>query len=113
MAVYVVNLVIDQGTDFTQTFNLESDASDSALDLSGYTGAAQLRKHASSKTKYDFAVSFTDTTNGIVKISMSDAVTAGIKAGRYIYDVLIIDGNGLRSRIVEGSALVREGATRI
>ena len=112
MAVYVVNLVIDQGTDFAQTFNLESDASDSALDLSGYTGAAQLRKHASSKTKYDFAVSFTDTTNGIVKISMTDAVTAGIKAGRYIYDVLITDGNGLKSRIVEGSALVREGATR-
>ena len=26
MAVYVVNLVIDQGTDFAQTFNLESDA---------------------------------------------------------------------------------------
>ena len=112
MAVYVVNLVIDQGTDFNQTFNLESDASDSALDLSGYTGAAQLRKHASSKKKHDFTVSFTDTTNGIVKIAMTDAVTAGIKAGRYIYDVLITDSGGLKTRIVEGSALVREGATR-
>ena len=48
MAVYIVNLVIDQGADFTQTFNLEDDASASALDLTGYTGAAQLRKHSSS-----------------------------------------------------------------
>ena len=32
MAVYVVNLVIDQGADFTQTFNLEDDASASSVD---------------------------------------------------------------------------------
>ena len=38
MAVYIVNLVIDQGADFTQTFNLEDDASASALDLTGYSG---------------------------------------------------------------------------
>ena len=44
---------------------------------------------------------------------MTDAVTAGIKAGRYIYDVLVTDSSGLKTRIVEGSALVREGATRI
>ena len=31
MAVYVVNLVIDQGADFTQTFNLEDDATASAV----------------------------------------------------------------------------------
>jgi len=48
MAVYVVNLVIDQGVDFTQTFNLENSASNSALNLTNYTGSAQLRKHASS-----------------------------------------------------------------
>ena len=56
--VYVVNLVIDQRDDFTQTFNLEDDASASALDLTGYTGAAQLRKHSSSNKKFDFTVVF-------------------------------------------------------
>ena len=113
MAVYVVNLVIDQGADFTQTFNLEDDASASALDLTGYTGAAQLRKHPSSTKKYDFTVAFPDMDNGIVRIDMTDTVTSGIKAGRYIYDLLLTASGGSRTRIVEGSALVREGATKV
>ena len=70
------------------------------------------RRPEPSKKKHDFTVSFTDTANGIVKIAMTDVVTTGIKAGRYIYDVLITDSSGLKTRIVEGSALVREGATR-
>jgi len=113
MAVYVVNLVIDQGADFTQTFNLSDDASDSPLDLDGYTGAAQLRKHPSSTKKYDFTVDFPDRDNGIVRIDMTDTVTTGIKAGRYIYDLLLTASGGTRTRIVEGSALVREGATKV
>tara|TARA_B100001079_G_C16384035_1_gene503469 strand:+ start:1390 stop:1731 length:342 start_codon:yes stop_codon:yes gene_type:complete len=113
MAVYVVNLVIDQGADFTQTFNLSDDASDSPLDLDGYTGAAQLRKHPSSTKKYDFTVDFPDRDNGIVRIDMTDTVTSGIKAGRYIYDLLLTASGGTRTRIVEGSALVREGATKV
>ena len=113
MAVYVVNLVIDQGADFTQTFNLEDDASASALDLTGYTGAAQLRKHPSSTKKYDFTVAFPDRDIGIVRIDMTDTVTSGIKAGRYLYDILLTASGGSRTRIVEGSALVREGATKV
>ena len=113
MAVYVVNLVIDQGADFTQTFNLEDDASASALDLTGYTGAAQLRKHSSSNKKFDFSVAFPDRENGIVRIDMTDTVTSSIKPGRYVYGLLLTASGGVRTRIVEGSALVREGATRI
>ena len=113
MAVYVVNLVIDQGADFTQTFNLEDDASASALYLTGYTGAAQLRKHPSSTKKFDFTVAFPDRDNGIVRIDMTDTVTSGIKAGRYLYDILLTAAGGSRTRIVEGSALVREGATKV
>ena len=78
MAVYIVNLVIDQGADFTQTFNLEDDASASALDLTGYTGAAQLRKHSSSNKKFDFTVAFPDRENGIVRIDMTDTITSSI-----------------------------------
>jgi len=113
MAVYVVNLVIDQGADFTQTFNLEDDATASALDLNGFTGAAQLRKHPSSKKKFDFTVAFPDRGNGVVRLDMSDTLTSTIKPGRYVYDILITASGGTRTRIVEGSALVREGATRI
>ena len=44
---------------------------------------------------------------------MTDTVTSGIKAGRYLYDILLTASGGSRTRIVEGSALVREGATKV
>ena len=112
MAVYVVNLVIDQGVDFNQTFNLENSTSNSALNLTNYTGSAQLRKHASSSKSYTFTVAFPDRTGGAVKISMTDQITKRIKPGRYIYDVILTDGDGVKERVVEGSVLVRESATK-
>ncbi len=113
MAVYVVNLVIDQGADFSQVFNLENDATASALDLTGYTGKSQMRKHASSTKKHDFTISFPDRTQGVVQVSMTDNTTKTIKPGRYIYDLILTDSGGSVERIVEGSALVREGATKV
>ena len=111
MAVYVVNLVIDQGVDFAQTFNLENNVSDSLLNLTGYTGSSQLRKHSGSKKYYDFVVSFPDRLNGALKIAMSDSITSRIKPGRYIYDIILTNESGIKERVLEGSALVRESAT--
>jgi len=112
MAVYVVNLTIDQGTDFSQVFNLESSTSNAAVNLSDYTGSAQLRKHASSKKYYDFTVSFPDRGAGQVKIAMTDVITSRIKAGRYVYDLILTDSTGTKERAVEGTVLVRESATK-
>ena len=112
MAVYVVNLVIDQGVDFTQIFNLENSTSNTASNLTGYTGSAQLRKHSSSSKSYSFTVSFPDRTNGALKLALSDITTKRIKPGRYIYDVILTASDGNKERVVEGSVLVREGVTR-
>jgi len=111
MSVYVVNLIIDQGTDFLQTFDLTA-ANGDALTLSGYTASAQMRKHAGSKNRYDFTVEFTDRANGQIKISLTDTITRRIKAGRYIYDIILTDSNGSKTKVLEGQALVRESATR-
>lgn len=112
MAVYVVNVVIDQGADFAQTYNLQSSSTNAALNLTGYSAVAQLRKHASSSKRYDFTVSFPSRTAGQIKLSLTDTITSRIKPGRYIYDLVLTDTTGLKERVIEGSALVREGATK-
>ena len=43
-AVYVNNLVVNAGANFSQTFTLEGASTNSPLDLTGYTVAAQMRK---------------------------------------------------------------------
>ena len=111
MAVYIVNLVINQGTDFNQTFDLTA-ANEQPLLLTNYTASAQMRKHAGSKNRYDFTVGCTDRANGKIKISLTDTITRRIKAGRYVYDIILTDSNGSKTKVLEGQALVRESATR-
>lgn len=111
MSIYVVNLGIEQGTDFQQTFDLTA-TNGQPLNLENYSGASQMRKYAGSKKSYTFTFSFTDRGSGQVKLAMTDSQTRDIKPGRYVYDVLLTDPNQEKFRVVEGQVLVRESATR-
>ena len=112
MAVYVSNIVINSGTTFSETFTLESASTSAAFDLSGYSGAAQMRKHSGASTKTDFTVDFQEPlTSGQIVLSLTADQTTGLKPGRYVYDIVITkDAN--KQTVVEGNVLVREGVTR-
>jgi hypothetical protein len=110
MAVYVSNIAIPGGADFQQTFYLES-VSNTPLNLNGYTGYAQLKKsQASLNCAASFVVSFPNPSQGMVKISLGSSITSSLKPGRYCYDILL-EGGSIRTRVVEGSALVTAGIT--
>ena len=112
MAVYVSNIVINSGTTFSETFTLESASTNAAFDLTGYSGAAQMRKHSGASTKTDFTVDITSpVTNGQIILSMDVSTTATLKSGRYVYDIVISAGS-TKKTVVEGNVLVREGVTR-
>ncbi len=112
-AVYVNNLVVNAGSDFNQTFTLEGSNTNSALNLSGYTATAQMRKWAGSSSATSFtATILTPNTSGKIELSLTSTETSNLKPGRYIYDILIEDTTGSKTRVVEGMVLVREGVTR-
>jgi hypothetical protein len=110
-AVYVSNIVINVGSDFNQVFILDDSSTNSALNLTGYGVSSQMRKYTSSSTAYNFNTSIPNPTGGTVQIGMTTSVTSIIKPGRYIYDVVVTDLNHIKTRVVEGMVLVREGAT--
>lgn len=110
MAVYVSNITIAGGSDFSQTFFLET-AANTPLNLNGYTGYSKLKKSpASLTTAATFSVSFTDVAGGRIKISLGSTITSQLKPGRYCYDILL-DSGSEKTRVVEGSALVTAGIT--
>jgi hypothetical protein len=111
MSVYVVNIVIQSGADFEQNFFLESNESNSLINLENYTGASFLKKSAETNSiAAKFEVSFPNNNLGKVKISLGSTLTSKLRSGRYVYDVLLDDGSK-KIRVVEGTALVTAGVT--
>jgi len=108
----ISNIFIDQGATFTTTLTI-NDSNGDALDLTGYTAIAQLRKSPSSSTSTDFTVAFVSPrTSGQLTISLTDTQTTALEAGRYNYDVLITDSSGTKTRVVEGIATVNPSVSR-
>ncbi len=112
MAVYVANIVIEQGCDFAINFELQDTATNDAKNLVGYGITAQLRKTYSSSNYVSFASSIALPSDGVISITLTDSQTASLKPGRYVYDVVITDTANKMTRVVEGMVLVREGVTR-
>ena len=109
----ISNIFIDCGADFTTTVSV-TDSSGSALNLTNYTAAAQIRKtYESSSATVAFTVAFNaDRTTGKLDISLTGAQTAAISQGRYVYDVLITSGASAKTRVVEGIATFNPRVTQ-
>ena len=103
------NLTIDQGSDYNITIDLTT-ANGSSMDLTGYTGRSQMRKSASSSTAKDFTILVANT--GSVTLSMTADYTANITAGRWLYDVEVVSGGEVVTRVLEGIVTVTPEMTR-
>jgi hypothetical protein len=111
-AAYVSNLVINAGTDFDQVFTLENTSTNDTLNLTSYTVSSQMRKHAGSSNFVSFASTVVNGSLGQIRIGLSTTITSTLRPGRYVYDVIIKDSFGKKSRAIEGMVLVREGVTK-
>ena len=108
----ISNLFIDQGADFTTTVTV-NDANGTALDLTNYTALAMIRKTYQSATATTFTNAFVSPrTTGQITISLTDTQTTALDDGRYVYDLVITDGSGNKTRVVEGIATVNPSVSR-
>jgi hypothetical protein len=106
-AVPVINIVIAQGTDFSEVFvSQESDGS--VTNLNGYSGVSKIKKHPGAAKSNSFSVGITSTT-GEVSIAMTAGASVKLQPGRYYYDVYLTSASGNISRLVEGQADVTAG----
>ncbi len=111
MAVYVANILINQGADFSQTYTLEDSNSNSAQNLTGYSVDAKISKHHASTNQTSFSASISNAAGGEIKLTLTDTQTAALAPGRQVYDILLTHPDGTKERVVEGMAIVRDGVT--
>ena len=104
-----INIVIDKGATFAKSFNALTDDNGTVIDLSTYTATAKMKKSYSSTASYTFAVTLANT--GVITLRMANTVTTNIKAGRYVYDVRLVDGSNTVSRPFEGVVTVTPNVT--
>ena len=109
--VYVNNITVDSGEDFSQDFTLY-ETGGKLVDLTNYTAKGQLRKHADSNTAITFQVEYIDRVKGKIALNIPRWTTSLLKSGRYVYDVMVTKPNGTKEMVLEGTALVRPGVSK-
>ena len=83
-----------------------------AVNLTSFTANSSMRKSYYSSTANNFTATVTGNSNGQITLTMTAAETANLTPGRYVYDLLITDSGGTKSRVIEGIVSVLPGATR-
>ena len=87
------------------------DGNNNAINLTGFTVAAQVWEETRTTKFADFSVAYTDRVAGSVSITLTDAQTATFTPDILKYDVLLIDAGGNREYYLEGTIFMSEGYT--
>ena len=106
------DFTVQRRADHTESIRL-TDSNDQAVNLTGYTIAAQVWDKDRTGKYADFTVAYTNRSNGEFTISLSSTQTTQFTPAELAYDVLILDTNGKREYYLEGNIFVSEGYTTI
>lgn len=103
------DLIIYKG-DYVELFVTVKDAAGVALDLTGTTPKAQLKKSYSDSSPVDFTCSLTGVT-GQVRIFLSSATAATLTPGDYIWDFQITNSSSQTRTYLAGDVTVLNEVT--
>lgn len=113
------NITCQQGATFQRQITWTDSARD-AYNLTGYTARMQVRANTTSNTVitslstsagYDGTITLGGTA-GTVDLLISATNTAALTAGQYVYDLELVSGGGVVTRLLEGNFKVTAEVTR-
>lgn len=103
------NITVNKNASFKRTFEVRLD--NTVVDITGYDFEASLKENYHSETTVEFSVAITDAVSGLFTINLPYAITATMDPGTWVYDVVMTDTSGLKTRLMEGKAFVKQGVT--
>jgi hypothetical protein len=109
------NITINQGSTFRVVLTWK-DASDNAINLTGYSARMQGRRTVESSTTIFSLTSGSGITlggaAGTITIELSATATAALTPSSGVYDLELVSGAGDVTRLIEGSFTVKSEVTR-
>jgi hypothetical protein len=103
------DISLQRRADYSVTLQF-SDSTNTAINLTGWTVAAQVWDQNRTIKYADFSVSYTNRLTGTIAISLTDTQTATF-ANNVYYDVLLTNPSGIKEYYLKGIIYVGEGYT--
>jgi len=114
MAAGEYSFNIECGTDWTLTLT-HKDSSGNAIDNTSYSANMDIKSAAGGTLIKNLSSSGGEITlggsNGRITLSLTDAETSAITAGRYVYDLELTNGSGSIERLIEGNVTFKAEIT--
>ena len=104
------NFTVQKRADFPLQLRFK-DSAGTVTDLTGYTVAASVYNNDRSTLFANFSVTYTDRTNGLVDLKLSDTDTENFSLAILDYDIKLTDPNGDKFYPLEGKLFISEGYT--
>jgi len=103
------NISLQRRADYSVALQFK-DSTGTAINLTGWTVAAQAWNQDRTTKYADFTVTYTNRSTGTIAIALTSVQTATLPSEAY-YDVLLTNGSGLKEYYLEGIIYVSEGYT--
>jgi len=103
------NISLQRRADYSVTLQFK-DSTNAAINLTGWTAAAQAWNKDRSIKYADFTVTYTNRSTGTIAIALTAVQTTSFPDEAY-YDVLLTNPSGLKEYYLEGTIYVSEGYT--
>ena len=115
MSATTYDILIEQGATFSQLVTYKE--SGVAVNLTGYTARMQVRSTLESASTI---VELTTANGrialggaaGTITLTISATDTAALTAGRGVYDLELVSGSGIVTRLLQGVATISRNVTR-
>ncbi len=108
----ISNLTIDQGATYSVNITVNDDTG-TARNLAGYTARSKMRRSYYTSANTALTVTITSPSTGEISLTLTAAQTANVRAGRYVYDLELVNANAATvERVVEGIITVYPEVTK-
>lgn len=103
------NITINQNADFRRAFQVKED--NVILDITGYSFSGRLKETFNHSGHVDFTTAIVDAAQGSFSIALTDAETGAMDPGTWVYDIIMTDDAGTKTRLIQGNAFLKQGVT--
>jgi hypothetical protein len=109
MAAAEYNITISQNADYVRTFQLKSAGN--IVNITGYSFEAKVKKNYNESSGKSFTTAIENATSGLFTITLTDVETGTLSPGDQVYDVVMTDDSGIKTRLLQGKAYISPGVS--